>query len=380
MKKRTYIYVALLAVGMAACENKPSFEVQGEVTGAADKMLYLEQNSINGIIPLDSVELGEKGDFSFSQNSADAPEFYRLRVDNKVINFVVDSVETVNISTDIDGFAVNYQIDSEENKKIKELSLLQAKLQENVNGLAQSGMPAGIARDSIFSVIERYKNDIKRNYIFKAPNRSYAYFALFQQLNGMMIFDPLTNKEDIKCFAAVATSLNNFYPQAERSKNIYNMVMKGMKNTRTPNVKPIEIPADKVKESSIIDLPLRDIRGNVKHLTDLKGKVVLIDFTVYGNAEFGARNLLLRDLYQKYSAKGLEIFQVSIDRDEHFWKTSAGNLPWICVRDPQGVNSTNLRLYGVTSLPTSFLVNRNNELCLRMDEKTDFEAEIKKLL
>ncbi len=66
----------------------------------------------------------------------------------------------------------------------------------------------------------------------------YAYFALFQSLNGYMIFDPLTNKEDVKCFAAVATSLNNAYPHADRSRNLYNMVIKGMKNTRTPVSRP----------------------------------------------------------------------------------------------------------------------------------------------
>lgn len=53
----------------------------------------------------------------------------------------------------------------------------------------------------------------------------YAYFALFQSLNGYMILI-LDNKEDVKCFAAVATSLNNAYPHADRSRNLYNMVIK----------------------------------------------------------------------------------------------------------------------------------------------------------
>ena len=53
--------------------------------------------------------------------------------------------------------------------------------------------------------------------------------------------------------------------------------------------------------------------------------------------------------------RGLEVYQISLDADEHFWKTSADNLPWICVRDPQGVYSTYLSLYGVTGLPATFL-------------------------
>ena len=229
-------------------------------------------------------------------------------------------------------------------------------------------------------MVNAYKDTVKLNYIFVSPNKPYAYFALFQEVNGALIFDPLTNRDDVKCFAAVATSMNNMYPHADRSRNLYNMVIKGMKNTRPPQVKPLEVPMEKIEETSIIDIPLRDENGTLHHLTDLKGKVVLIDFTVYGAAESGARNLLLRELYNKYKGQGLEIYQISLDSDEHFWKTSADNLPWICVRDPQGPYSTFLRLYGISQLPSSFLVNRSNELSLRVDANTDLDAAIKNLL
>ena len=381
MKRNAYIAAALLFAGVTACNNEPAFTVQGEITDAADKMLYLEHTGLEGIIPLDSTELNESGSFSFSSARPEAPEFYRLRIENQIRNFSIDSTETVEIHAGFKNLSTEYQIEgSENNTKIKELVLLQAELQKQVNQLAQSGLPIGIAQDSIQSLVNAYKDTVKRNYIFAGPNKPYAYFALFQQLNGYMIFDPLSNKEDVKCFAAVATSMNNMYPHADRSRNLYNMVIKGMKNTRTPQTQPLQIPADKIEETSIIDIPLRDVDGNLHHLTDLKGKVVLIDFTIYGTAESGARNLLLRELYNKYKGQGLEIYQISLDTDEHFWKTSADNLPWICVRDPQGPYSTYVRMYGVSQLPTSFLVNRSNELSLRIDANTDLDAEIKNLL
>lgn len=381
MKRNAYIAAALLFAGVTACNNEPAFKVQGEVTDAADKMLYLEQTGLDDIVALDSVELGSNGTFSFSAARPEAPDFYRLRIEDKVINFSVDSTETVEVKADYKNFATDYNIQgSESNQKIKELVLLQTDLQERVNKLAQSGIPVGIVQDSLSRMVNAYKNNVKRNYIFVGPNKPYAYFALFQVLNGYMIFDPLNNKEDVKCFAAVATSMNNLYPHADRSRNLYNMVIKGMKNTRAPQVKPLDIPADKIQETSIIDIPLMDINGTTRHLTDLKGKVVLIDFTAYGSAESGARNLLLREIYDKYAPQGLEIYQISLDTDEHFWKTAADNLPWICVRDPQGPYSTYVNLYGVTKLPTAFLVSRNNELSMRIGEKTNLEEAIKKLL
>lgn len=381
MSKKSYIAAVLISAGFAACNRGPVFNVEGEISGAEGKMLYIEHSSIEGVVGLDSTKLSGDGRYHFSEARPEAPDFYRLRVDDRIINFVVDSTETVNISSDYNTFSSGYSVTgSESNVKIKELSLLQADLQAKVNELNKSGMPAGLAQDSLFRMIESYKNDVKRNYIFKEPDKASSYFALFQQLNGFMIFNPLSNKEDVKCFAAVATSLNHNYPHADRSRNLYNMVIKGMKNTRTPQTKTLEISEDMINETSIIDIPLKDINGETKHLTDYKGKVVLIDFTAYGTPSSGARTLALRELYNKYSSRGLVIYQVSLDTDEHFWKTACDNLPWVCVRDPQGPYSTYVSIYGVTALPTAFLVNRNNELVLRLNEKSDIEAEIKKLL
>lgn len=378
-KNISCIVGALLLAGFSACNHQPEFKVEGTVADAADKMLYLEQAGMEGIVALDSARLDKEGVFSFAAARPESPEFYRLRIEDKVINFSVDSIETVKVTAQLPDFATGYQVEGSENSaKIKELVLLQTELQNRVNGL--SGMPAGIAQDSLIAMVKAYKDKVKRGYIYAAPNKAYAYFALFQQLNGYMIFDPLGNKEDVKCFAAVATSLNNLYPHADRSRNLYNMVIKGMKNTRTPQQQAVTIPEDKVQETSIIDIPLMDLKGVTRHLTDLKGKVVLIDFTAYGNAVSGARNLLLRELYDKYAAQGLEIYQISLDADEHFWKTAADNLPWICVRDPRGPYSTYVNLYGVTQLPTAFLVNRDNELVMRLGEKTDLEAAVKNLL
>lgn len=381
-KKSAYILTALLAGSLVACQQEPVFQIEGEVSGAADKTLYLEQSGLEGIVSLDSVKLDEDGSFRFTGVRPASPEFYRLRVDDKVINFSVDSTEVLKLYAGYDNFPTGYRIEgSENNVKIQELVLLQAELQDKVNQLGRSGLPVGVIRDSLTHLVDAYKDNVSRQYIFAAPNRTYAYFALFQQLNGMMIFDPLSDKNDVKCFAAVATSLNNLYPHADRSRNLYNMVIKGMKNTRTPRQENVfEIPEDKITETSIIDIALPDIQGNIRRLTDLKGKVVVIDFTIYNNTASGARNLSLRELYNRYASQGLEVYQISLDADEHFWKTSADNLPWICVRDPQGVYSTYLSLYGVTGLPATFLVNRSNELSLRVDEKTDLEQAIKNLL
>ena len=381
MKKVVYYLLALVLVGMSACENGPKFKVQGEVADAENKTIYLEASGLEGIVLLDSVKLKANGNFSLAGARPEIPEFYRLRMDGKVINFVVDSTETVTIKAEAAKFDTDYTIDgAESNQKIKELVLLQAELQQKVDKLSQSKLPAGIAQTQLATLINEYKNKIKKGYIYEAPNKPYAYFALFQTLGGYMIFDPLANKDDVRCFAAVATSLNNIYPHADRSRNLYNMVIKGLKNTREPRQENVEIDPSIIKESGIIDIKLKDLKGKERTLTELAGKVVLIDFTIYNNTMSATHNLALRELYNKYHEKGLEIYQISLDADEHFWKTSADNLPWICVRDEKASYSNYIQLYNVTQLPTIFLVDRSNSLNARGENIEDLEAAIQKLL
>lgn len=381
MKKVVYYLLALVLVGMSACENGPKFKVQGEVADAENKTIYLEASGLEGIVLLDSVKLKANGNFSLAGARPEIPEFYRLRMDGKVINFVVDSTETVSIKAEAAKFDTDYTIDgTESNQKIKELVLLQAELQQKADKLSQSKLPAGIAQTQLATLINEYKNKVKKGYIYEAPNKPYAYFALFQTLGGYMIFDPLANKDDVRCFAAVATSLNNIYPHADRSRNLYNMVIKGLKNTREPRQENVGIDPSIIKESGIIDIKLKDLKGKERSLTELAGKVVLIDFTIYNNTMSATHNLALRELYNKYHEKGLEIYQISLDADEHFWKTSADNLPWICVRDEKASYSNYIQLYNVTQLPTIFLVDRSNSLNARGENIEDLEAAIQKLL
>ncbi|MCD8183076.1 MAG: DUF4369 domain-containing protein [Bacteroides sp.] len=383
MKK--ILFVALAIVGLSACDSEPKFKVEGEISGADGKMLYLEASALEGVVPLDSVKLKGDGSFAFKHTRPESPEFYRLRVDEKVINFSIDSTETVQVKAPYTDFATAYTVEGSANSvKIKELTLKQMKLQTDVNVLLQSmqahKVGADAFEDSLATLLKNYKDDVKINYIFAAPNMAAAYFALFQKLNNYLIFDPLNGKDDIKCFAAVATSLNNYHPHADRSKNLYNIVIKGMKNTRTPQQKVVEIPQETVSETGIIDVNLRDMKGNAHKLTDLKGKAVILDFTIYQSAVSAAHNYMLRDLYDKYAAQGLEIYQISLDADEHYWKTIADNLPWICVRDANGVYSTVATTYNVQSVPALFLINKKNELSTRGETIKDLEAAVKALL
>jgi peroxiredoxin len=274
-----------------------------------------------------------------------------------------------------------YEVSGSENcQKIKELALKQIDLQQRCFGI-QRTIPGIQGRDSLMHMIEAYKDDVKRNYIYSAPDKPYAYFALFQTVGGLLIFDPQTSHEDIKAFAAVATSWDMNYPEALRTQNLHNIAINGIKNDRIVQYKnQTAMEASQLEASGIIDIALADNKGKTRRLTDLKGKVVLLDFHIFALNDSPARIIMLRELYSKYQQQGFEVYQVSLDPDEHFWKQQTAALPWINVRDAGGVNSQRLTLYNIQAVPDYFLIDRGNNLVKRAAQIKDLEAEIKKLL
>ena len=371
------------AMMIASCDNN-KFTVEGQINNAKDSVLYFENVGLEGIQVLDSVKLNDNGDFSFSEAANLAPEFYRLRISTQIINVSIDSTETVQIKAEYPDMASNYTVSGSENcEKIKELTLKQMTLQSQVISLQQNTtLGVNTANDSIQSLINAYKEDVKINYIYKEPMKAYSYFALFQALGNYLIFNPRTNKDDIKAFAAVATSWDTYYPHAERGQNLHNIAIEGMKNQRIVAAQnaDIQVEASKVQEAGVLDIALIDNKGQERHLTDLKGQVVLLDFHIFALEDSPTRIIMLRELYNKYHAQGLEIYQVSLDNDEHFWKQQTAALPWINVRDADGINSQRLMMYNIQAVPDFFVIDRGNNLVKRAAQIKDLEAEIKSLL
>ena len=380
---RKTIYNALAAVAtaamMTACSGE-KFHVQGEITNAKDSTLYFENISLEGPVTIDSVKLSDDGKFSFEADAQKAPEFYRLRIAGQIINISADSTETVTVKAQYPDMAWKYDIEGSENcKKIQELAYKQIALQNQCIAIDRNpNLSARVSNDSIERVIAAYKEHIKTEYIVKEPMKAYAYFALFQAIGSRLIFNPRENRDDIKMFAAVATSWDTFYPEAERGKNLHNIAIEGMKTVRIIDASQgMTIDASKVQNADMIEISLLDNKGKTRNLSDLKGKVVLLDFHAFSLENSTERIMMLRELYNKYHAQGLEIYQVGIDANEHFWKTNVAALPWVCVYDGKGET---LIPYNVQDVPTFFLLDRNCTLTKRDIMIKDIDAEIKSML
>lgn len=366
----------------SACNNSSDFIVKGVVAGADGQLMYLENVGISNVVTLDSIKLAPGGKFKFTEKRPEYPDFYRLRLNNQLINFAVDSTETISFVADAGTFATSYSVEGSENSKaIKAITLAQLDANQAISRLRKEYEDKMISdttyRMKVLAAADAYK-EVARKYIYSAPMSTAAYFALFQQIDGLLFFD-LYDRKDVKAYGAVATSYNHAYPESPRSKHLYNLTLQSMKVLRAQ--RPVDYSNVETKEISFLDIELPDVRGEVVKLSTVApGKVVLINFTAYQTEWSPALNMALGELYTKYHDQELEIYQVSLDSDFHFWRNGASNLPWVTVHDPQSVYSQVAGLYNVKQLPALFILDRKGNLVKRVEDVKKLEADVKAVL
>ena len=367
---------------LAGCTRTPKLEVEGKITNATGKVLYFELFGMDKTQVLDSVQLDKDGRFKFKTNLPEAPEFYRLRIDNRFIHLGADSAVIIKLNADGVNFGNDYEVSGSKCcEDIRYLSELQGHTLMSVDSLSAFYNSGQISQadfqEKLLQVFDKHR-DKARKIIYENPRSPAAYFALFQRLHNYLIFDPY-DATDNKSYAAVATSWDTYYTNSLRSKHLKLLTLQGMKEIRQKrDARKFEI--QEKSRLSFFEIKLPNVYGKTIPLSALQGKVVLLDFTVF-QADFSpSRNLFFRELYHNYAEQGFEIYQVSLDKDEQFWKTGASNLPWICVRDKNSVQSSYLRTYNVQSIPTYFLIDRNGDIALRDAQVNDLNKEILKLL
>ena len=379
---RLLTVLGLFMFFLAACNNSSDFTVKGVVAGADGQLMYLENVGISNVVTLDSIKLAPGGKFKFTEKRPEYPDFYRLRLNNQLINFAVDSTETISFVADAGTFATSYSVEGSENSKaIKAITLAQLDANQAISRLRKEYEDKMISdttyRMKVLAAADAYK-EVARKYIYSAPMSTAAYFALFQQIDGLLFFD-LYDRKDVKAYGAVATSYNHTYPESPRSKHLYNLTLQSMKVLRAQ--RPVDYSNVETKEISFLDIELPDVRGEVVKLSTVApGKVVLINFTAYQTEWSPALNMALGELYTKYHDQGLEIYQVSLDSDFHFWRNGASNLPWVTVHDPQSVYSQVAGLYNVKQLPALFILDRKGNLVKRVEDVKKLEADVKAVL
>jgi thiol-disulfide isomerase/thioredoxin len=115
------------------------------------------------------------------------------------------------------------------------------------------------------------------------------------------------------------------------------------------------------------DIALPGVDGDTLRLSDLKGKVVLIDFWASWCKPCRMENPNVVRNYQKYNKDGFEVFSVSLDNPGHGdrWKGAIqqDGLIWPNhVSDLKGWQSSAAKAYNVRSIPFTVLLDREGKI------------------
>ena len=379
MKK--WIFLCAIALAVTAC-NKREFTIEGRVTDADGQILYLESLASGQPEVLESVALDKEGSFKFTQEAPQYPEFYQLRLNESLVHFAIDSTETLTFSARATDFADGYELTgSDECTKMRIVTDESGKLKKRINELSRAIESKSNQVDSLRQQAVQALADYKKkmfNLVLENPASATSYYIVFQEINGDKIFNPY-NAEDRKLIAAVATGFDMRYPESPRSKQLKEMTLAAMASDWAEKQ---EIPDIEAETASYIDVELYDQLGRKQTLAEQveNNKVVLLSFTAYQTEYSPAYNMKLAELYKRYKNRGLEIYQISFDADEQAWKVAADNLPWVCVRDPQTVYSSYASMYNVKTLPTCFVIDKNDGVVKRIEKVDEIESAIQSRL
>lgn len=396
MKKTYSIYILIAAILLCCgCDSRRMTTIEGVITNAQGMCLVLEHLGNGRPTVVDTLLLDESGKFKFSAEVEPGPDFFNLKLSSQSIPLVIDTLLTpLYVTSDSKNFGIDYVVAaSPVNDRIKGAVLQGSRLRKSVMRASVSFRNGDISeqiyRDSVLAMIGAYKQQALVDYIYANPADPVSYFVLFQSVNGMAIFDP-HSVLDNKAYGAVATGWKYNYPASPRCAHLERLALEGQAVRKKEMRQQFadSVSQTKIEVCNYFDIELPDNGDVMRPLSSLvqQQAVTLLDFTAYGLPFSVSHNMKLAELYRKYQDQGLGIYQVCLDTDENFWKTSADNIPWTVVRDKEvyyengSMYSRPASIYNVSKLPTMYILTRNGENVTKVESDKDLDTAIKEAL
>jgi len=130
------------------------------------------------------------------------------------------------------------------------------------------------------------------------------------------------------------------------------------------------------------EISLPTTEGDTLNLSDLRGKVVLVDFWASWCGPCRRENPRVKALYEKYKDQGFEIYGVSLDRSKDAWVKAIAQdgLPWKHVSDLKYWQSVAARTYGVSSIPYTVLLDREGKIVAKKLRGAALEKKVADVL
>ncbi|MGE5383341.1 MAG: redoxin domain-containing protein [Omnitrophica WOR_2 bacterium] len=361
---KNLILFLTLIISLSACNSRKSneFLISGKIDGKAPEKVYLQKNTDGKFQILDTAEV-KNGEFKF-KGTIDSPDIYYIGIDeSRFVSFFNEPSE-ISIKFNIDSTnkpeVTGSGSDVEYRKYLKSMDEYQSAqigfyTQYNEATRNKDSLKAKELETQLDKLDADHKSNLL-NFIKENPTSYVAPYIAMRHSYEL-------NLAELK---QIMTGLDTKVKESPFSK---------MLNDRIAILESVEIG----KQAP--DFTMNDPEGKPVTLSSLKGNIVLIDFWASWCGPCRRENPNVVAAYRKFHDKGFDILGVSLDKDMESWKKAINddNLTWLQVSDLQYWNNAVSKAYGIMSIPSNVLLDKNGVIIgrdLRGDDLTKKLEEV----
>jgi thiol-disulfide isomerase/thioredoxin len=373
MKKNHLLLVVLsVSVLLFSCNSFKGYKISGTVENADAMKVYLEDITETAPVIIDTARVKDKS-FVIKNYSKDG--IYRLRFgedQNNAVFLYLQSKDKITLKADFNELS-QYEVTGSRASGSLQKFMLASKVQ--FNELDSSYYRYKNAVPGQTDSLEKVFTGVKDNYvkfvkefIEKEENNDVACFAL--NFLGPML------QEEIPYLIDITDKLHKASPDSKYITNWYNSMQQYreamLAETQTGIAENTQAP----------NIVIANPNGDTIQLKDLQGKYVLLDFWASWCQPCRMENPNVVKVYHKFKAKGFDIFSVSLDANADQWKKAIlkDGLVWKnhgC--DFGGWQSAAAQLYGVNSIPATFLLDKSGKVIAKNLRAGQLEEKLNQL-
>ncbi len=370
MKLNGIISVLLLSTVIVACkseqkkeeEAREGFVIEGKIENGRGTVIRLAKVGLQNadIVATDTADIN--GEFKLTGFSREKFVAVFNFDETKKIFLVVDTQSRINLQIPAVSYD-NYTVrGSEESQELRTLRDIEVRSGKEITDLRMQGgaTTSDQELEKIQAKLQAVYDKYNEEYVQELRKSRSPLIQLFFYYNLQLNYDD--NMKKLVHDNAVASGLKSDF------------VQKFIRDYQNEQITAVG------KVAPEITLP--DTSGTPVSLSSLKGKVVLIDFWASWCGPCRQENPNVVQTYRKYKDKGFEIFGVSLDDNGGKWRSAIAEdgIFWTHVSDLQGWSSSAARLYAVTGIPATFLIDREGKIVAKNLRGKKLEEKVAEIL
>ena len=370
---RLSAFVAAVLLAASCCRTA---RIEALITDAPSSDVVVKMLNVNTFDVLDTVALDQDGKMTYKlELDKGQIEFvYLYHGGKRIASLLLQPGDKVSVIADTLG---TYSVEgSEESARLAQVEMDYAEALKKMTQMSEALENAQTVEQAVSMRQELAQEYVKYyrgrvSYIMQNSRSMTVVPVLYQTLGANL--PVFAQQTDAIHFRSMADSLALSYPDSRYVKALRKEAERRM------GLLEMESLINSAQQIGYPDVELPDINGQKRKLSEVDAKVILVQFWTASDVAQKMFNVdVLKDLYEDYHSKGLEIYQISLDADKILWAqvVKQQKHPWISVCDSRGTASPYAVSYNLEKLPAMFIISEG-EL---VDGKVVDEASLRKLL